>query len=315
MTARTEGRARSIHVRLVRHAQERGLEPSLVFTRYATERLLYRLSVSGHGPRFVLKGAMLLLAWYGDAIRATRDADLLGRGELGPESLARLFREVCVQPVPDDGMAFDPDSVVVSAIRDDDAYGGQRVSLLGQLGAGRMKVQLDVGIGDAVYPAPEVVEIAGMLDLPPVRLSAYPAETIIAEKLHAMVLLGDANSRMKDFFDVHLLARSRPFDAGILAEAIRRTFERRRTPLPTAIPLALTAEFVSEAKQTQWEAFLRRAHADAPHRLRAVVDSLAAFLVPVLDHSADDRLWVPGQGWVEATRGKTPADSGSSAQG
>jgi len=315
MTARTEGHIRSFHTRLVRYAQERGLDPSLVFTRYATERLLYWLSVSDHGQRFVLKGALLLLAWYGDAIRATRDADLLGRGDLGPEPLARLFREVCVQPVAEDGMAFDPDSVAVSAIRDDDAYGGQRVSMLGHLGAGRMKVQLNVGIGDAVYPAPEVVEIAGILDLPPVRLSAYPPETIIAEKFHAMVLFGDANTRMKDFFDVHLLAESRHFDAGMLAEAIRRTFERRRTALPTAIPLALTVEFVSEAKQTQWEAFLRRARADAPHRLGAVVDSLAAFLVPVLDHSADDRVWVPGGGWEMATRDGVPADPGSANEG
>jgi hypothetical protein len=271
VTAKTEGFARSVHVRLVRHAKAQGLDPSLVFTRYATERLLYRLSVSEHRSRFILKGAMLIMAWFGDTIRGTRDADL-------------------------DGMRFDPSSVAVRPIRDGDPYGGQRVTMLSRLGSGRITVQVDVGLGDAVFPEPEVLELPSLLDAPPARLKAYLPETVVAEKLHALVTLGSANTRLKDFFNLHLLATSRRFQGRLLGEAVVRTFERRNTELPVEVPVGLTPAFVTAEKQAQWARFVERGTLRAHRGLDSVVADLAVFLMPVLDRAVEGATWVPGAG-------------------
>lgn len=255
----TTGHARSVQVRLVAHAKRLGIDPNVVLTRYVCERLLYRLSRSAHADRFVLKGALLLLIWLGETIRPTRDADLLGFGEIDTEALRNLFREVSALQVEPDGVEFDSESLRVSPIRVEDAYGGQRVELTALLGKARLRVQVDVGIGDAIVPEPQWIEYPSLLDLPPPRLRAYRPETVIAEKLHAMVALGAANSRMRDFFDVHARASGRPFDGTELAEAIASTFARRRTELPHELPIALTREFAAiPGKPAQWAGFTRR---------------------------------------------------------
>lgn len=193
------GLAQSVQARLVRHAKSLNVDPNLVFARYATERLLYRLSRSQYAERFVLKGALLLLVWLGETIRPTRDADLLGFGELDAEALARIFREICDVHVQPDGLSFDAASVRVAAIRPEDAYGGQRVTLRVLLGKTRIRVQVDVGIGDAVTPEPEWLEYPSLLDFPRPRLRAYGPETVIAEKVHAMVVLGTGRLLDKDW--------------------------------------------------------------------------------------------------------------------
>jgi predicted nucleotidyltransferase component of viral defense system len=304
MTRVTEGLARSVQTRLASHARAIGVDPNLVLTRFATERLLYRLSVSPHAGRFVLKGALLLLAWLGETLRPTRDADLLGFGDLSDVELDRIFRELCASPVAPDGMTFAPDSIRVSAIRLDDRYGGRRVTLLGELGRARLRVQVDVGIGDAVVPPAEWLEYPSLLGFARPRLRAYRRETVVAEKLHAMVVLGSKNSRLRDFFDVQALAQREAFDGPALTNALRATFERRATTLPDRLPLALTPQFAaSEEKQSQWRGFLRRSGV-APHPgdLGTVVDGLARFLGPVLDAAgagSDFRaLWKPGGPWV-----------------
>jgi predicted nucleotidyltransferase component of viral defense system len=229
MTADREGLARSVQVRLARHAKAIGIDPNLVLTRYAVERFLYRLSRSPHAERFVLKGALLILAWLGDAVRPTRDADLLGFGELSNDELIRIFREVCGVQVDTDAVTFLADSVQLAPIREEDAYGGQRVTLQARLGAARIRIQVDIGIGDAVTPAPEWLEYPSLLDLPRPRLRAYSRETVLAEKLHAIALFGARNTRMKDYFDVHALLREAAVNSSRLADAIAATFARRRT--------------------------------------------------------------------------------------
>ena len=184
-----------------------------------------------------------MLVWLGETIRPTRDGDLLGFGDLSPRSLATLLAEVCVVAVEPDGLEFLPASIRVVPIRPEAAYGGLRATLQARLGKARLRVQLDVGIGDAVTPEPEWLEYPGLLDFPRPRLRAYRPETTIAEKLHAMVVLGEANSRMRDFFDILALAERRRFEGRPLAEAIRATFDRRRTSIPETLPLALTPEF------------------------------------------------------------------------
>lgn len=290
----------SVQARLVKLAHARMVDPNLILVRYASERLLYRLSRSKHAKQFVLKGGMLLVAWLGDMIRPTRDVDLLGFGDLTEESLVRTFAEVATVEVEPDGVAFDPGSITVSQIRDQDAYGGLRLVLLGALGTARLRVQVDVGIGDAVTPEPQSIEYPSLLDFPPPIIRGYPRETAIAEKLHAMVVLGSKNSRMRDFFDVRELARYEPFEGARLVRAIRATFDRRRTTVPDTA-LALTPAFAAMAgKDEQWRAFLRK-NAFPEEDLATTIESVAAFLAPPLENAADgrsfDKVWFPGGPW------------------
>jgi len=298
------GLSQSVQTRLVGHARKLGVDPNLVLARYATERLLYRLSRSRHADRFVLKGALLLLVWLGETIRPTRDADLLGIGDLSDDALAATFAEICGTEVEPDGITFDASSIRVAAIRPEDDYGGQRVTLLGRLGPARLRVQVDVGIGDAVSPEPEWLEYPSLLDLPRPRLRAYRPETAIAEKVHAMVVLGAKNSRMRDFFDVHALAMRESFDGDTLTRSLRATFERRRTEIPTELPIALTSAFTDvESKRAQWFGFMRRIRPSAATEdLGSVISLIAVFVGPALVAAARDRgypfRWKPGGPWA-----------------
>jgi predicted nucleotidyltransferase component of viral defense system len=273
------GLAQSVQTRLVRYAKAIRVDPNHVLARYATERFLYRLSRSPYVDRFVLKGALLLVAWLGESIRPTRDADVLGFGDLDPVTVERRFRDIIATEVEPDGLVFDAQSVRVAPIRVEDAYGGYRVTLLGHLGPARLRVQVDVGIGDVVTPEPVWLEYPSLLDLPRPRLRAYRPETAIAEKVHAMVTLGSKNSRVRDFFDIHALARRQAFDGNVLATALRATCARRGTPIPVDVPLALTPAFADVAgKRAQWAGFVRRSRlVEAPASSDIVLSAVAGF--------------------------------------
>jgi predicted nucleotidyltransferase component of viral defense system len=282
MSAASKGLARSVHVRLVRHAQATGVDPNLVLTRYAVERFLYRLSRSPHADRFVLKGALLMLVWLGETLRPTSDADLLGFGDLSEEALGRILKDIAAQAVEPDAVEFLADSVRVAPIRVEDDYGGWRATIQARVGAARLTVQVDVGIGDAVTPAPEWLDYPGLLDLPRARLRAYPRESVIAEKLHAIVVFGTRNSRMKDYFDVRALAREGAVDPSRLGEAIAATFARRDTAVPDEMPAGLRDEFAQDPlAQAQWKAFLSRSRLDAP-ALEEVVAEVRNFVLEPL---------------------------------
>ncbi|MBI3899999.1 MAG: nucleotidyl transferase AbiEii/AbiGii toxin family protein [Gammaproteobacteria bacterium] len=282
MSSARDGLARSVQVRLARHAKTIGVDPNLILTRYAVERFLYRLSRSQHADRFVLKGALLLLVWFGDTLRPTRDADLLGFGDLSDVALTKIFTDVCKVDVEQDAMTYLPDTVSIEPIRFEDAYGGHRVNLQAQLGAARLRIQVDVGIGDVVTPAPTWLEYPSLLDLPRPRLRAYTRETVIAEKLHAMVILGTRNSRMKDYFDLHTLARASALDSATLGEAIAATFQRRKTALPLDVPVGLSDEFGRDpTKQAQWKAFVGKNRLNVP-ALDEVVAEIRRFVAAPL---------------------------------
>lgn len=285
MTSERDGLARSVQVRLARHAKDIGVDPNLVLTRYGLERYLYRLSRSRYAERFVLKGALLLLVWLGETLRPTRDADLLGFGELTDDDLLAIFREVCDVAVEPDAATFDAESVKVASIRDGDAYGGRRMTVRGRIGTAKVSVQVDIGIGDAVTPAPEWLEYPSLLGFPPARLRAYPRETVIAEKLHAIVLLGMRNSRMKDYFDLHAILLEDAQDETLLSRAIAATFDRRRTALPMGVPTGLSDEFsIDVGRQAQWRAFLSKNRLQGP-ALEEVVDTLRERLATTLDRA------------------------------
>jgi len=270
----TANLAASIRARLKNQVDASGGDYNLLLTRYGLERLLYRLSISTHAQNFVLKGAMLLALWYDVPQRPTRDADLLGFGADDIDSIAKVFREICAIEV-DDAIAFDAQSVQASRIRHDAGYGGVRVELGAMLDRARIKLQVDIGFGDVVTPAADVVTYPVLLDdLPAPRLRVYPKYTVIAEKFQALCVLGLANSRMKDYFDIWLLTSGSDVDAYVLAKAIAATFSRRRTDLPAGWPTGLTPEFAADAtKQTQWRAFLRKSSLTAP-ALSEIVDAL-----------------------------------------
>lgn len=267
-----------IHKRLLERAREGREDFNLVVGRYAVERLLYRLSISEVREQFVLKGALLFNLWLNAPHRPTRDADFLGLGPADAAALGSIVQKVCTIPA-DDGMTYDPATVAVREIREDARYGGLRVTLHGALGSVISRVQLDVGYGDAVTPGPEEVSLPLLLDgLPAPRLQAYPRETVVAEKLEAIVMLGMINSRMKDYFDLLALLREGAMDPATLTRAIVATFHRRGTTVPDALPIGLTAEFAQDVqKRDQWDGFLKRNRLVAP-ALETAIEELAGFL-------------------------------------
>ena len=296
-------RAASIKARLLAYAKANGEDFNQVLVRFATDRLLYRLAESPHKDRFVLKGAMLFLGWIGALHRPTRDADLLARTQNDEHQIALIFRDLCKESAADDGLIFVPDSVSVTEIRDETDYGGQRVELVARLGTAEIHLQVDIGFGDAITPGPQTVELPALLGLPPARLIGYPRETVIAEKLEAMVKFGRANSRMKDFYDLVELARRFAFDGDALRSAVEATFTRRGTPVPVGPPVALTEEFAADkSKQAQWRAFLRRSDlASSGLALPEVLREIGEFAGPLLETVAAGRpftgRWPNGGPW------------------
>jgi len=247
----------SVRARLLAIARERKQTFDLILTRYAVERLLYRLSTSRFRDRFVLKGAMLMTTWFDVPFRPTRDLDLLGYGDPEADGMLATFAEVCAVE-GNDGVVFDSKGLAVESIRDELEYGGLRLRTNADIGGAVVRISIDIGFGDATAPGLEELDYPVLLDNPAPHLRAYSRETVIAEKFQAMVLLGRANSRMKDFYDIWLLAKTHSFEDDRLARAIAATFERRRTEIPTETPDGLTAAFAEDpVKQQQWAAFVR----------------------------------------------------------
>lgn len=294
---RDRGSAASIHARLLSGAHERGEELQRVLVRYAGERFLYRLSRSKHAGQFVLKGATLFSAWVHTHHRSTKDIDLLGFGPSTADRLQRILGDIFALEVEPDALVYDGTTLRVGPIRIDQEYEGLRATFVARLGSARIALQVDVGFGDALAPPPEEVELPTLLDQPRPRLRAYRREHVIAEKFHAMVTLGLLNTRMKDYFDVWVLSRTFELDAATLVEAIDATFDRRRAPVPTDVPDALTDRFALDpSKHAQWTAFLRRTGVrDAPE-LPAVVEALRQFLAPSIIRAAV--LWPAGGPWT-----------------
>lgn len=221
--------------------------------------MLYRLSQSAHAHGFLLKGALLFTAWYDMPHRATRDADLLGFGPSDLASVVQTFRDIINVEV-DDGIHFDPASITAEEIRKEAGYAGARILITADVAKARCKTQIDIGFGDAVTPGPVAAVYPVLLnDLPSPHLRTYPVYTVIAEKLHAIALLGMTNSRLKDYLDLSVLLDRETLDSNTLARAIAATFARRGMSVPTALPVGLTDEFAADpSRQALWQAFLKK---------------------------------------------------------
>jgi hypothetical protein len=256
--------AASIRARLKQHADTKKQDFNLTLTHFSLERLLYRLSISPHAPNYLLKGALLFSLWYDQPHRPTRDADLLGFGPDDVASTVNAFREIC-QIAVEDGIAFDAASVQGAVIRKDAGYGGVRIDLRATLDGARIALQVDIGFGDAVTPAALAITYPVLLDdLPAPQLRSYPKYTVVAEKFHAVCLLGMANTRMKDYFDLWVLMTEGTLGSTELQRAIAATFERRKLPVPRSPPTGLSDSFAGDAtKRTQWVAFLKKNRLEA----------------------------------------------------
>jgi predicted nucleotidyltransferase component of viral defense system len=295
----------SVRARLLKVSKERHEDFTLMLMNYAAERFLYRLSRSSRREQFVLKGAMLFAVRIGELYRPTRDLDLLGVGEHSEAAIEAAIRDIVVTPADDDGVSFDLGTLQVHPIREDNRYGGIRAIMEAQLTEARIHVQIDVGFGDAITPAALDLDFPTLLaNMPAPNVLAYPTETIVAEKVEAMVELGRSNSRMKDFTDLAMAARRIAFDGDALVAAIRATFRRRHTPVPDGEIVALTEEFTGDERaQANWRAFSGRNQLRGFESLERVVAELQPFLLPVIAHARTDgwfgARWNPGGPWLE----------------
>lgn len=280
----------SIRQRLQQAAKQSGRPFQEVVQFYAMERFLYRLSLSAYADKFVLKGGLMLRIWGASATRPTRDIDLLGQMPNRIDDLVNVIRNICGQEVEPDALVFDPATVAGTIIKDGADYEGVRVTFRGSLQNIPLPMQIDIGFGDAVYPAATMLEFPTVLDHVAPKLRGYCRETVVAEKFEAMVKLGLLNSRMKDFYDLWLLSHQFDFDGAILAEAVRKTFSHRGTPL-VPHPTVFSPTFASDtSKASQWRGFLRKSQLkDVPQDFASVAATIAAFLAPLLTAVSDGR--------------------------
>ena len=269
----------SVRSRLLTLSKERRQPFQLVLTYYVLERLLYRLSETKHRERFILKGAMLLTKWFEDPLRPTKDLDFLGFGSDDQQEIVGAFQEICAVRF-EDGVVFDADSVQIDRIREEAEYGGLRITANATVDQARIRVVIDIAFGDSVEPGLQEMDLPVLLDFPAPHLRAYARETVIAEKFQAMVMLGRANSRMKDLYDIWVLSRTFEFKNGKLPRAVAATFARRKTEIPREPPDALTSDFANDpGKVQQWNSFVADV-AFQPGTLADVIKDLAEFLMP-----------------------------------
>ena len=298
--------AEEVRQQLQRRRRETGEDFQQLLERYALDRFLFRLGKSKHRRLLALKGAVLFSAWLGLPHRPTRDVDFAADlTELDLDLARQVVTDVCAELVAPDGVTFHTASITAEEIREGASYAGARVTLRATIGTARIRLQVDIGFGDAFTPAPEIETLPPLLAQSPAAVLAYPRESVVAEKLEIITKLGRAHSRMKDYFDLRELAARFEYDLAGLADAVRNTFVRRRTPIPSGLPDGLSNDFSSDPQKiTQWSAFLRRiGHMDAD-TLEGCVSGVRSFAMPVFDlareqDSSASGTWSPDSGWTQ----------------
>tara|TARA_R100001143_G_scaffold63512_1_gene71144 strand:- start:24507 stop:25427 length:921 start_codon:yes stop_codon:yes gene_type:complete len=297
--------AQSVHSRLLNTARETNRPFMELLQYYGMEKFLLRMSQSKYAEQFVLKGALLLRSTGISAIRPTRDIDLSGEKAQDIEQLEQMVKDCCEIEVEEDGLVFIPITVTGEEIRENQSYKGVRIKFQGKLGNAKIPMQIDIGFGDVISPAPIWIEYPVLLDGEPLKLLAYTLDSAIAEKYQAMVYLDLANSRMKDFYDIWYLMHNQDFEGRKLQKAIELTFERRKTDLPKEPPTALTEAFYSDnSKIAQWNAFRKKAGIEnVPETLKEVSEDISRFIWPLnlkLKNGEEmDSNWNPQKGWIK----------------
>lgn len=292
----------SIRERLKHKADRLGYDFQVLLIHYALERLLYRLGRSKYYNRFLLKGALLFEIWYGQMVRSSMDADMLGKGSSDVQSIIGIFREICQIKVDPDGLEFLVDTVRGQEILENSEYQGVRVTLTAMLSGARIYLQVDVGFGDAVVPQPKNVKYPALLDFSAPSIKAYTPYTVIAEKFQTIVDKGLANSRMKDYYDIWYISRHSNLDGLSLSKAIAATFKRRRTALPESLPEGLGDYFAEDKdKRRQWTGFLKKSKPNETCELDAAIKEIRMLLIPVVQSLIEkkpfNKVWHSSQGW------------------
>ena len=286
----------SVHQKLFNGSHETNQLFNELIQYYGIERFLYRLSLSQYSRQFILKGALMFNVWGMANFRPTRDVDLLGHVTNTLEHIKSLFEDVCRLEVPSDGLEFDK-NVSVERIKEDAEYEGVRVNVLAYLDKTRIPIQIDIGFADVVTPAPKKLEYPILLDFPAPHVYGYPRETVVAEKFQAMIVLGMANSRMKDFYDLCMMFDQFEFDGLTMQNALQRTFQNRDTEFPTEKHTIFLSEF-AENKTAQWNAFTRKVKRQDHADMKQVINTIKEFFVPILSASQKgilfDKNWKGG---------------------
>jgi len=296
--------AHSIRQKLLDEAKKSGRPFQDLLTLYNIERFLYRLGQSRYVKQFYLKGALLFNIWGIPKTRPTADIDMLGKVDSADEILKSIMVECMLLKIDeDDGLEFHPKTITIEAITEDTDYQGKRIRFMATLDNAKTIVQVDVGIGDSVVPAPIWIDYPTIIEQQQPHLLAYTAESSIAEKFHAMVKRDMANSRMKDFYDIWLLSEHLDFKGEILSKAIRTTFERRGMPISDEIPTAFTDEFADDESHTkQWAAFLKKNElTEGTPIFKTIQKKISEFIMPIMMVlSQGDEFspnWKAGQNW------------------
>lgn len=288
--------AASVRARLLNVAKQSGRNFDAVLLQYFQARFLYRLSISSYKKQFVLKGALVFLTEGMTGFRPTKDIDLAGTFQ--SKNLKKIMGDILAIRC-EDGVDFIADDIKIEDIAVENEYNGFRVKFPALLGTARKILQIDIGIGDIIYPKPVFKEFPGMLDLPAPKILIYPKETIIAEKFEAMIRFNTLTSRMKDFYDVLFLARSHIFHSDVLRTAISKTFRYRKTSLVSRNIIFQASFKEDKLKQDQWHAFLKRNTIEFDKDFSDVVQLLEEFIEPILSDTAPskNRSWHPAK-WV-----------------
>jgi len=293
----------SVRQRLLNKARETRRPYNEILHFYVIERFLYRISKSSYSDKFILKGALMFRAWGASSFRSTRDIDFLGFGSNEIGVVVHGFKQICAQEVEPDGLVFDKQTVQGERIKEGEDFAGVRIHLLVFLDKARIPLQIDIGFADVITPTSITLEYPTILQMPSPHIQGYPKETVVAEKFHALVFLGSINSRMKDFYDLWVLAVQFEFEGRKLQEAIINTFRQRNMSPPIETPVGLSNGFAVE-NQAQWQAFLKRTNIEAaPLSLMDVIQILNNFLLPPMQSSSGNHIftsfWKPGGQWKD----------------
>ena len=252
--------AGSVKLRLQNYSRNNSLEFNSVLLQYIQERFLYRISRSNYAQSFVLKGALLFLAYDISRFRPTKDIDLLGKSLPNKvDSLKEIFHDIASISV-EDGLVFDPGSVKAEEIIEQDEYHGIRIHVVARLGTAKQQIQIDIGFEDVIFPEPTEIDYPTLLDFKAPHLLVYSIESAIAEKFEAIVSLGIATSRMKDFYDLHYFASKKEFDLNTLHTALKETFRNRQTSIEKRYSI-FEDKFKNDGHlQSLWTSFLKNAY-------------------------------------------------------
>ena len=251
---------KSIRTKLLNVAKKENIFYQTILTRYFQERLLYRMSQTRYRNNFYLKGGALMYAYERFAARPTLDIDFLGNNISNEgTSIIAAFKEICSVPFEEDGVVFDVEHITAQNITEFKDYHGIRLSIPVKMDSIAQVLTMDIGFGDVVTPSPVNLDFPILLEhLPCANILAYSLETVIAEKMHAIIDLADQSSRMKDYYDLHRILKEEKYDSEVLQEAIIRTFENRHTPYDENTMFFRKDFGINQQMEVRWKAFMRK---------------------------------------------------------